>query len=47
MTAGEKAYQEDCRRCPKYHDGKQRKTWSQLNAVARLSWERNPTPRTY
>lgn len=46
-TPGEVAYTEDLRRCPHYHDGKPRKSWAQLGAVERESWERKPTPRTY
>ena len=44
MTAKE-AYEEDVRRRPKYHDGASRKTWEQLGAVEKWTWERNPTPR--
>ena len=47
MTPGQKAYEEDVRRCPTYHDGKPRKTWARLCPLARDSWEKNPTPRTF
>lgn len=47
MTPGEAAYIEDVRRCPNYHDGQPRKAWSQLAPLARASWEKNPTPRTF
>jgi hypothetical protein len=37
---GRKAYSEDLRKRPTYHDGKPRKTWEQLHPIARFSWER-------
>jgi hypothetical protein len=46
MTARE-AYEEDVRRCPTYMDGGRRKTWDELPAFVKASWERNPTPRPY
>lgn len=47
MTPGQKAYEEDCRRQPRYEDGTLRKSWSELGEVERWSWNRNPTPRTH
>lgn len=47
ITPGEAAYIEDCRRQPFYHTGERRLTWAQLDAWAKASWERNPTPRDY
>lgn len=46
-TPGQIAYEEDVRRCPLYHDGTPRRSWSSLCEVARWSWERNPTPRAH
>lgn len=45
MTAGQRAYEEDCRHEPTYGDGAARKSWDQLGAVEQWSWQRNPTPR--
>lgn len=45
MTAGQKAYELELTVWPYYHDKQPRKTWDQLCDIARLSWERNPTPR--
>lgn len=45
--AGKAAYEEDCRRQPRYPDGRLRASWEQLPEYARWSWERNPTPRAY
>lgn len=39
------AYMEDCRRAPLYHDGKPRREWQALDAIARESWLKNPAPR--
>lgn len=47
VTPGELAYNEDLRRQPLYHTGEPRLTWAQLDAWAKQSWERNPTPRDY
>ena len=44
-AAGRLAYEEDCRRHPRYHDGSPRRAWDDLSEHARWSWERNPTPR--
>jgi len=46
-TPGEFAYSEDVRRCPNYHTGERRPTWAQLDYHAKVSWERNPTPRDW
>jgi|GEM_PF-3502940 len=45
MTPGQEAYREDLRTCPLYHDGTPRPAWSKLDAVVRMSWERNPKAR--
>jgi len=45
MTPGRAAYERDLAKRPLYHDGSKRRTWLQLDAVARWSWERNPTDR--
>ena len=39
------AYEEDCRRWPRYHDGAPRPSWDALSELARSSWRANPTPR--
>jgi hypothetical protein len=44
-SPGQLAYEADCASEPLYHDGRARRTWDQLCAVARWSWERNPTTR--
>ena len=44
-SAGQVAYERDVAREPLYHDGTPRSTWSELEDVARESWERNPTVR--
>ena len=44
-SAGQVAYERDVTREPLYHDGTPRSTWSELEDVARESWERNPTVR--
>lgn len=46
-TAAKAAYEEDVRRMPRYHDGAPRKPWEGLDALARMSWEKNPTPRNW
>lgn len=46
-TAAQLAYEADVSRCPLYHDGSPRVGWDRLSAVARWSWERNPTPRDH
>jgi hypothetical protein len=46
-TAGQIAYETDCERAPRYHDGTPRLSWERLPDYARQSWERNPTPREY
>lgn len=42
---GQQAYEQDLAARPRYHDGTPRRTWAQLDDIARWSWERNPTPR--
>ena len=51
-TPGQIAYEEDVRRKPNYHprvDGtvRPRRTWDELDAVTKRSWEINPTPRSW
>jgi hypothetical protein len=46
-TPGQIAYEEDCRRHPRYHTGELRRTWDALSNVIQHSWERQPTPRDY
>lgn len=46
-TPGQIAYEEDCRRSPKYADGTRRKSWDQLPRHCQWSWENDPTPREY
>lgn len=46
-SAGQVAYEEDCRRCPVYGDGKPRRTWDQLRDFEQESWHHNPTARDY
>lgn len=47
IDAAMAAYAEDLRRCPLYHDGAPRKTWDQLTDNERMTWVKNPTPRTF
>lgn len=44
-TPGQLAYEADCAVRPNYHTGEPRKSWADLGAVERWSWERNPTRR--
>lgn len=49
-TAGQLAYEEDCRRMPTYRgNGKTtpRPQWEDLPSYAKWSWEKNPTPREW
>lgn len=51
-TPGQIAYEADCKLKPYYHprvDGTliKRLPWQSLSAIARWSWERNPTPRDW
>jgi len=39
-TIGQLRYEQDVRREPVYHDGSPRRTWDELTAAARWSWER-------
>jgi hypothetical protein len=43
--AGERAYEEDCRREPLYPCGTPRLAWADLDPLARQSWNLFPTPR--
>ena len=43
--AGQRAYEEDCRREPNYPGGKPRPSWDDLDPLARQSWNLFPTPR--
>jgi len=44
-SAARAAYEADVREMPTYHDGAPRVPWERLCAIARWSWERNPSPR--
>lgn len=44
---GREAYEEDCRRCPTYHNGEKRLAWEHLGRWCQATWDRNPTPREY
>lgn len=44
-SLGQLAYERDLIKCPNYHDGKPRRPWDALDAIARHSWEKNPTDR--
>jgi hypothetical protein len=44
-SPGQIAYERDVEQRPFYDDGTARPTWYDLGAIARWSWERNPTPR--
>lgn len=44
-SPGQRAYDRDLIRSPLYHDRTRRPSWDQLGAIARWSWERNPTDR--
>jgi hypothetical protein len=44
-TPGRIAYESDLLRRPLYHDGTPRKTWDQLGAISRWSWERELVER--
>ena len=51
-SPGQLAYEIDCQRRPHYpanayHASIRRKTWADLDAFARMTWERDPTPRDY
>jgi hypothetical protein len=47
MNRAQIAYEEDVRRWPLYDDGAPRPTWARLREIAKLSWQRNPTPRSW
>lgn len=44
-TPGQLAYEQECSLVPDYQHGVPRVAWEELSDIARLSWERNPTPR--
>ena len=44
-TTGQTAYEAELNAKPLYHDGTARKTWAELDDLARWTWEKNPTPR--
>lgn len=44
-SPGQIAYEKELETVPKYHDGTPRRPWGELGPAARLSWEKNPTPR--
>ncbi|WDL96918.1 hypothetical protein [Alicyclobacillus sp. ALC3] len=41
-SQGQRDYEADLKRKPTYHDGTPRPQWSELDLVARWSWERGP-----
>lgn len=52
ISPGQAAYEADCQRKPYYHprvDGTviARVPWEQLSAIAKWTWERNPSPREW
>jgi hypothetical protein len=40
IDEGRKAYEEDLKARPFYHDGKPRKTWEQLNKLEQSTWSK-------
>lgn len=44
---GALAYAQDCHAHPKYDHGQTRALWRDLSDIARLSWERDPRPRSW
>lgn len=44
-SAGQRAYEAELEAVPNYPDGTPRRGWHEIDDVARLSWEKNPTPR--
>lgn len=44
---GRAGYDEDVRRLPCHHDGTARRSWEQIDELARESWRRNPAPRDW
>jgi hypothetical protein len=46
-TPGQVAYETECVACPTYYDGSPRRSWADLDNVARASWEADPTPRAW
>jgi len=45
QTPGQRAYNRELQYAPNYDKSVPRKTWEELDAIAKASWERNPTPR--
>ena len=45
QTRGQRAYNRELQYAPNYDKGVPRKTWEELDAIAKASWEKNPTPR--
>ena len=51
-SPGQIAYETDCQRKPYYHPRIYgtlilRCSWQELSAIAKWSWEKNPTPRDW
>lgn len=44
-TPGQIAYEQDVALMPTYDDGGVRRSWFEIKASARMSWERKPFPR--
>lgn len=44
VSAGQRAYEADLIRIPRYPNGQQRATWAELPEYARRSWERHAQP---
>lgn len=44
-TPGRIAYEAEVAEYPHYHNGKPRRTWDMLPALAKQSWEKDPRPR--
>jgi len=45
QTPGQRAYNRELQYVPNYDKGVPRKTWEELDDIAKASWEKNPTPR--
>lgn len=46
-SPGQIAFENDVAMMPTYDDGSARHKWSEIGDMARLSWERNPSPRPH
>jgi hypothetical protein len=44
MTPGQRAYEQDVKERPTYHDGTPRPGWDYLASWAKWSWEKSPHP---